>query len=142
MSAYTVTINGQPFTVLLKRRMGGALTFEIDGREHTVPVDTTHHHPSSEITIHPLPKDRALRTSSSSKAALPPEIKAPLPGIISDIKVKEGDTVTAGGTLVVIEAMKMENPIKAPADLRVTRVHVTKGQEITHGAQLVSVESL
>lgn len=140
MSAYTVTINGQAFAVLLKRRLGSALTFEIDGHEYTVPVDTTHHHPSTEIAIQPLPKDRALRAASSSKAAFSPEVKAPLPGIISDIKVAEGDTVSAGGTLVVIEAMKMENPIKAPADLRVTQVHVKKGQEIAHGARLVSVE--
>ncbi len=140
MSAYSVTINGQNFTVILKRRIGSSVTFTIDDREYTVPVDTSHRRSPAEISIQPLPKERAGRSSSSSQATLPPEVKAPLPGIISDVKVTEGDTVVAGGTLVVIEAMKMENPIKAPADLRVTKVHVKKSQEIAHGALLVSVE--
>ena len=140
MSAYTVTIDGQSFTVLLKSRIGRSITFSIDDREYTVPVEATARSSSAEVTIQPLPKERAGRSSSASKTALPPEVKAPLPGIISDIKVNAGDTVAAGGTLVVIEAMKMENPIKAPANLRVTKVHVVKGQEIAHGAQLVSVE--
>jgi biotin carboxyl carrier protein len=140
MSADTVTVNGETFTVFLKRRMGSSLTFLIDEREYTVPVDSTARMPSKEITVEYLPKQRAGAASSSSKTALPPEIRAPLPGIISDIKVNEGDTVSAGGTLVVIEAMKMENPIKAATDLRVTKVHVKKGQEITHGTPLVSVE--
>ena len=140
MSAYTITVKGDTFTVFLKRRTGSSLTFLIDDREYTVSVDSTTRMSSREVTVEHLPKQRVGGTSSSSKAALPPEVRAPLPGIISDIKVSEGDFVSAGATLVVIEAMKMENPIKAPADLRVTKVHVKKGQEIAHGVPIVSVE--
>lgn len=140
MSAYNVTVNGQTFLVILKRRMGSALTFAVDEREYTIPVDSLPTNAGPDITIEPLPRDQRPQASSSSKGVLQPEVRAPLPGIVSDIKVHEGDTVEAGGTLVVIEAMKMENPIKAPAALRVTRVHVQRGQEISHGAPLVSVE--
>ena len=140
MSAYTVTVKGDTFTVFLKRRTGSSLTFLIDDREYTVSVDSTTRMSSKEVTVEHLPKQRAGGTSSSSKTALSPEVRAPLPGIISDIKVSEGDIVSAGATLVVIEAMKMENPIKAPTDLRVTKVHVNKGQEIAHGVPIVSVE--
>lgn len=140
MSAYNVTVNGQTFLVTLKRRIGSALTFAIDDREYTVPVESLSTSAGTEIAIQPLPRDQRPHASTSSKGALPPEVRAPLPGIVSDIKVHEGDTVEAGGTLVVIEAMKMENPIKAPGKLRVTKVHVTKGKEIAHGAPLVSVE--
>jgi biotin carboxyl carrier protein len=140
MSAYNVTVNGQTYLVTLKRRMGSALTFTMDEREYTVPVDSVPSGVGPDITIEPLPRDQRPQASASSKSALQPEVRAPLPGIVSDIKVLEGDTVEAGGTLVVIEAMKMENPIKAPTALRVTKVHVQKGQEIAHGAPLVSVE--
>ncbi|MEN9845996.1 MAG: hypothetical protein RIS36_1143 [Pseudomonadota bacterium] len=140
MSAYSVTVNGQSFLVTLKRRIGSALTFAIDDRDYTVPVESLSTSSGAEITIQPLPRDQRPHASTASKGALPPQVRAPLPGIVSDIKVHEGDTVEPGGTLVVIEAMKMENPIKAPGKLRVTKVHVTKGQEIAHGAPLVSVE--
>jgi biotin carboxyl carrier protein len=140
MSAYSVTVGGETFEVSLKSRRGDTLTFSVNDREYSIPVTTTRRAAAVEVSIVPLPKGRSQRGSSQSKVALPPEIKAPLPGIISDIKVSAGETVSAGGTLVVIEAMKMENPIKAPADLRVTQVHVTRGQEIPNGAVIVSVE--
>lgn len=140
MSAYSVTVGGETFEVTLKSRRGDTLTFTINDREYSVPVTITQRPASTQVSIAPLPKGRSQRGASQSKVALPPEIKAPLPGIISDIKVSAGDMVPAGGTLVVIEAMKMENPIKAPADLRVTQVHIKKGQEIPNGAVIVSVE--
>lgn len=140
MSAYSVTVGGETFEVSLKSRRGDTLTFSVNDREYSIPVTTTRRAAAVEVSIVPLPKGRSQRGSSQSKGALPPEIKAPLPGIISDIKVSPGETVPAGGTLVVIEAMKMENPIKAPTDLRVTQVHVKKGQEIPNGAVIVSVD--
>jgi biotin carboxyl carrier protein len=140
MSAYTVTVNGQSYTVYLKGRRGTLITFSIDEREYAMPVDAAEHSALKDVTITLIPKGEARARTQGSAAAVAPEVKAPLPGIISDVKVKEGDTISAGGTLVVIEAMKMENPIKAPAQVVVTKVHVTKGQEVAHGAVLVSVE--
>ncbi|MEY4669422.1 MAG: hypothetical protein RL518_2121 [Pseudomonadota bacterium] len=140
MSAYSVTVRGETFTVVLRRRIGDTLTLVIEDREYTVSVGSTEHRLLTEIAVQPLPKGRGDRASSLSKTAFQPEIRAPLPGVVSDLKVHEGDTVRAGETLVVIEAMKMENPIKAPADVRVTQVYVKKGQEIAHGASLLSVE--
>ena len=140
MSAYSITINGQSYPVYLKGRRGAALSFSIDDREYTIPVGSAQHAALKDVSITYIPKGAARASAPGSAAAVAPEIKAPLPGIISDVKVKEGDTVSAGATLVVIEAMKMENPIKAPAKVLVTKVHVQKGQEVAHGAVLVSVE--
>lgn len=140
MSAYSVTVGGETFEVVLKSRRGDTLTFTVNEREHSIPVTTIQRAAAARVAITPLFTGSSQRGSSPSKVALPPEIKAPLPGIISDIKVSAGETVSAGGTLVIIEAMKMENPIKAPTDLRVTQVHVKKGQEIPNGAVIVSVE--
>jgi biotin carboxyl carrier protein len=140
MSAYTVTVKGQSYTVDLKGRRGTALTFSINDREYTIPVDNEARSAVEDVSIIFIPKGAARAHAQRSAAALAPEVKAPLPGIISDVKVKEGDRVAAGGTLVVIEAMKMENPIKSPAEVVVTKVHVVKGQEVSHGAMLVSVE--
>ena len=62
-----------------------------------------------------------------------------MPGNILDIKVKAGDTVKNGDTLLILEAMKMENEIKAPCDGTIAGVHVNKGDTVDSGALLVSI---
>lgn len=66
-------------------------------------------------------------------------VNSPMPGTVLDIKVKVGDTVKSGDTLIVLEAMKMENAIVAPKDAKVVAVHVTKGQTVESGGALVSL---
>jgi biotin carboxyl carrier protein len=58
------------------------------------------------------------------------EIKAPMPGLVVDILVKKGDRVNHGGTLVILEAMKMENEIRVPHDSEVVEVFVKAGDVI------------
>ena len=67
-------------------------------------------------------------------------IKSPLPGVILEIKVKEGDTVKRGQTLLVLEAMKMENDIKADRDGKVTAIKVSQGESILEGTDLIIIE--
>jgi biotin carboxyl carrier protein len=140
MSAYTVTRNGATYTVLLKRRRAGVLTFSIDDREYSVPCESTSRVPPAGVSVAPLARERVAVGAARRSATATPEITAPLPGIISDIKVCEGDRIEPGSTLVVIEAMKMENPIKASAAAVVKTVHIKKGQEVGHGALLLSLE--
>ncbi len=140
MSSYTVTRNGNTYTVLLKHRRAGMLTFSIDDREYSVPCESTSRVLPAGVSITPLARERAAVNTTRRSANASPEVTAPLPGIISDIKVREGDRIEPGTTLVVIEAMKMENPIKASTTAIVKAVHITKGQEVGHGALLLSLE--
>ena len=57
-------------------------------------------------------------------------IKAPMQGLIVDVKVKSGQKVKAGDEVVVLEAMKMENPIVAPCDGTISEIRVTKGDTV------------
>ena len=66
-------------------------------------------------------------------------VKAPMPGTILKVNVKNGDTVKSGTVLVVLEAMKMENEILAPKDGTVTQVAVSKGSSVDTGAPLVFI---
>jgi len=63
-------------------------------------------------------------------------VPAPMPGAIVDIKVAVGDAVKQGQTLVVLEAMKMENDIVSPRDGVITKVEVAKGETVSAGAPL------
>jgi biotin carboxyl carrier protein len=85
---------------------------------------------------------RAIRDMQASvaKPAGPAPLRAPMPGLIVQMRVKVGDTVTAGAGLVVMEAMKMENELRTIAAGKVRAVHVTVGSAVEKGALLVELE--
>lgn len=58
------------------------------------------------------------------------DLKAPMPGLVLNVFVKEGDTVQKGDNLFVLEAMKMENIIKAPADAQIKQIKITSGDKV------------
>jgi biotin carboxyl carrier protein len=65
------------------------------------------------------------------------EIKAPMPGLVLKVMVKEGTSVKKGDSLLVLEAMKMENVLKSPSDGIVNKVLVTQGDKIEKNAVLI-----
>ena len=68
------------------------------------------------------------------------EGRAPMPGQIVEVLVKLGDTVSQGTTLIILEAMKMQQPIKADFDGVVTELQVKPGDQVNDGQLLVKVE--
>lgn len=68
------------------------------------------------------------------------EVKAPMPGMILDVMVKEGDEVKEGDNLLVLEAMKMENTIMAPRDAVISSVEVQKGKTVSKNEVLITME--
>ncbi len=82
-------------------------------------------------------RDRA-RAARSGAGASGNDVRAPMPGRIVAVHVKEGDEVEAGAPLVVVEAMKMENEIRAPRSGRIARVAVTPGASVEGKAILVT----
>lgn len=67
------------------------------------------------------------------------KVEAPMQGVVVGVEVSVGQKVKVGDTLVVIEAMKMENPIVAPIDGTVTSVSVAKGSKVDGGDVLVTI---
>jgi len=66
---------------------------------------------------------------------------APMPGKLVEIRVREGERVTAGQTLLLLEAMKMEHPMRAPEDGVVAGIHATAGEQVARGELLLTLES-
>jgi biotin carboxyl carrier protein len=66
------------------------------------------------------------------------EIKAPMPGLVLHVNVNEGDEIKKGDSILVLEAMKMENNIKSPVDGRIKKIQVSKGLAVEKGQVLVS----
>jgi 3-methylcrotonyl-CoA carboxylase alpha subunit len=65
---------------------------------------------------------------------------APMPGVVLDVLVSAGESVEAGQTLMILEAMKMEHRIVASADGTVTAVHFSAGDRVEQGTNLLEVE--
>ena len=67
-------------------------------------------------------------------------MKAPLPGVVTEIKVNVGDEVSAGDTIVVLEAMKMANNLEAEKSGKVTAILVQVGESVMEDTPLVVIE--
>ena len=95
------------------------------------------------VTVRPMPNAPTAPTQvvkptapSTGKSG----VKSPLPGVILDIKVNVGDTVKKGQTIIILEAMKMENNINADKDGKITAINVNKGDSVLEGNDLVIIE--
>ena len=80
----------------------------------------------------------AAPAAAPAGAAGAVSVTAPMPGNILDVKVKAGDSVKAGDTLLILEAMKMENEISAPQDGTIASVNVRKGDVVNSGDLLIT----
>ena len=81
----------------------------------------------------------AGKAGKAGKAASGKPVVAPLPGTINEIKVKVGDKVNAGDTVVILEAMKMQNNIEAETSGTITSINVNKGDAVMEGDTLVTI---
>ena len=68
------------------------------------------------------------------------EVRAPMAGNIWEILVATGDAVEEDDELVIIEALKMENPVYAPCSGKITKIHVQKGDQVDDDDLLVTIE--
>ncbi len=69
------------------------------------------------------------------------EIKAPMPGSILEVLVKDGDEVSKGDKVLVLEAMKMENVIKSPIDGKIESVRIAVGDKVEKNSSLIKFEA-
>ncbi len=83
------------------------------------------------------PKSEPVAQSIQTTGGI--EVEAPMQGLVVSIDVNLGDMVKAGDTLLVLEAMKMENPIVAPADGKVTSIMVKKGDTVDGGTIIATI---
>ena len=144
MKEYRYTIDGNKYEVAINEVNDTTAKVTVNGAEYTVewekPVEE-----KPVVKVQPAAAKPA--TTAATPAAAPAAaavnghaIKTPLPGVIIDVKVNVGDTVKKGDTVVVLEAMKMENNINADRDGKVTAVQVAKGDTVADGAVLIVIE--
>ncbi len=144
MKEYKYKINGNTYKVAVGDIDNGIAQVEVNGTPYQVELEKKE---TVKVVLAPRPS-AAPRTESGAKVITKPaaaasggyQIKAPLPGVIINIKVKVGDTVKASDVVVGLEAMKMENAIHAGRDGKVSAVNVNVGDSVLEGTALITLE--
>lgn len=87
-------------------------------------------------------QEKAIHLLEESQAATLHQfqVKAPMPGMILKVKKQDGDTISQGESIMILEAMKMENDLRAPASGIITGISVEEGKAVEKGAILFSIE--
>ena len=146
MKEYKYKINGNLYNVVIGDIEDNIAHVEVNGTHYTVEMEKKPKAaPAPKPVARPVAKPAAA-APAAAPAAKPAAgggksgVKSPLPGVILDIKVKEGDEVKKGQTVIILEAMKMENSINADKDGKVTAINVSKGESVLEGTDLVIIE--
>lgn len=147
MKTYNFKINGKDYAVTIGEADGRTLPVNVNGADYQVELENAPQ--AAPVAAMPGPgKTPDQVGSDAAKAGAAPaakpagageKVNSPLPGVIIEVSVKEGQAVKAGQKLAVLEAMKMENEIPAPKDGTVTAIHVSKGDSVLEGAPIVSI---
>jgi len=146
MKEYKYKINGNTYRVSVGDIIDNVAQVDVNGTPYRVELDQQK---AAPVTVarsnRPAP---APRTASGEKVitkAAPAStggyaVKAPLPGVILSVGCKVGDTVKASDTVVMLEAMKMENAIHAGRDGKVAAINVNPGDSVLEGVVLITLE--
>ncbi len=145
MKEYKYKINGNLYKVAVGDIDGNVAQVEVNGVPYKVELEEQ---TASKVKAVSAPRPTAApRTASGEKVIAKPAatgtgaaVKAPLPGVVLSIPVKVGDMVKASDTVVMLEAMKMENAIHAGRDGKVASINVAAGESVLEGAVLITIE--
>ena len=162
MSQYKFKINGKDFDVTVNSVEGKNASVTVNGVDYNVELESglDGSLSSSAVSLRetppsvagPLPlsmpraaaaSEESTRPAQSAAPAVAPgagkKIGSPLPGVIIEVCVKEGEAVKRGQKIAVIEAMKMENDILAECDGTISAIYVKKSDSVLEGADIASI---
>ncbi len=122
-------VDGRSHTLVARRDHADGWDLYLDGERFTADVVDE--------------RTRAIRemTGQAAGDTGPKPVRAPMPGLVVRVSVEEGDRVEAGQSVVIVEAMKMENDLKAESGGVVATVRVAAGEAVDKGAVLVEFEA-
>lgn len=144
------TINGESFILDVHEIKAGTFHVLRNNRSYTVEVIKTDAQNKSivlkvngtkyEVDIKDKFDELLNRLGMNSNTKVVKELKAPMPGMVLDVLIKVGESISKDQPLLVLEAMKMENVLKAPTDAVIKSVSAIKGNAVEKNQVLISFE--
>ena len=148
---YQYKVQGVDYDVEIEELVGNVATVKVNGVSFEVelkhPINPAHAISHAKVEApKPAPAQSKTTTTASVRPTQPAAqasegtpTTAPLPGTIVSVCVKVGDKVNAGDTVVILEAMKMQNNIKSENSGTVTSISVNQGDSVMEGAVLLTI---
>lgn len=138
MKKFKFKIRGNKYEAVVKSFEKNIVDIDINGTNYKVELE-------QDLVKSKTPKLVRARVhtpqeDATIKSKVGKLVKAPLPGTIFKMKKKVGDTVAAGDTLLIMEAMKMENNIQSEIDGKIKIVMVAEGDAVLQGDILLELE--
>ena len=143
MKEYKLKINGNDYNVVINDVPVASV--EVNGTNYKVEFEKPIVKPTAIKVVKTATAAPAVSAAAPKPAAAPAPtaggttVSSPLPGVILEVCVKEGETVKTGQKIMVLEAMKMENVIEASADGVIKSIKVNKGDSVLEGAPLAII---
>lgn len=127
--SYHLLLNGQSFAV-------DVVSTDRVSKKHVLRVNGVNYEVQLKDRFDDLLHEMGMDAGAAARVG---DLKAPMPGLVVDVPVSEGQSVAKGDTLVILEAMKMENALKAAADAVVKKIVVKKGQAVDKNQVLIQL---
>lgn len=143
MKEYKYTIDGKEYKVAIGDIVENVAEVTVNGEQFKVEMEPEAEPEKKKVVLGQPAADSASDSDATTSAAnvnTANAVKAPLPGVITSIEVVVGQEVSAGDTVVVLEAMKMANNIEAEKSGKVTAICVKQGESVMEDAPLVVIE--
>lgn len=138
MKKFKFKINGSPYEVSVNEIEQDIAEIEVNGTPFTVEIERQEKTTTSTLSRKPAGKVAPI--AAPARTVVASAIKAPLPGTIIKVLVKQGQLVKRGDLLMTMESMKMENNILAENDGIIRKIHVQTGQSVMQDDVLIDFE--
>ena len=145
MKKFKFIIHGNPYEVEVTDIEDNIAQVEVNGTQYQVEIEKKVQTPKTPKLVRSTVSPSTDVVKSTAKTASPTEkkgvgtIKAPLPGTILNVLVREGDTVKVGDKLLILEAMKMENVINSDKEGTISRIKVRTHDTVLEGDVLIEI---
>lgn len=141
MKEYKYTIDGKEYKVEIGDIEENVANVTVNGEAFKVEMEVEPEPEKKVVLGKPAAStDHEEKVTSSENVNADKAVKAPLPGVITEIKVGIGDEVKKGDTVIVLEAMKMANNLEAESDGKVTAICVKQGESVMEDTPLIVIE--
>ncbi|HEY9551162.1 MAG TPA: biotin/lipoyl-containing protein [Prevotella sp.] len=140
MKEYKYTIDGKEYNVEIGNIEENIANVTVNGEAFKVEMEPEIESEKKVVLGKPAAANDEVEVTSATNVNADKAVKAPLPGVITDIKVNVGDEVKKGDTVIVLEAMKMANNLEAEIDGKVTAICVKQGESVMEDTPLVVIE--
>lgn len=127
MTTYIITVNGKTYEVDVEKK----------GSSSTTKTSVSISAPVAQVAPKPAPQQTSVTHQPAKGGA--GTLTAPMPGKIISVKVVVGDHVQKGQELIIMEAMKMHNPVLATNEGLIKEIYVKQGDPVQTGAALISI---